>query len=60
MDHTGRPYTDASMRENGQKFALLYFGFTFCPDICPAELIKMKRIIEKLDKLKVSFEHNIL
>eukprot|EP00924_Labyrinthula_sp_SR-Ha-C_P003236 maker-scaffold_15-snap-gene-3.27-mRNA-1 protein AED:0.02 eAED:0.02 QI:85/1/1/1/1/1/2/50/263 len=50
VDHTGRPYTDKHMRENGHGYALLYFGFTFCPDICPAELIKMKRIIEKLDK----------
>lgn len=43
------------MREGGHKFALLYFGFTFCPDICPAELIKMKRIIDTLDNSKVGF-----
>lgn len=49
VDHNGVPFTDASLNQGGDKFALLYFGFTFCPDICPAELIKMKRIIERLD-----------
>jgi len=50
VDHTGRAVTDATLREKGE-FALLYFGFTYCPDICPAELIKMKNIVEKLDAL---------
>mmetsp|Transcript_121 Transcript_121/g.160 ORF Transcript_121/g.160 Transcript_121/m.160 type:complete len:283 (-) Transcript_121:471-1319(-) len=51
VDHTGRPVTDATLREKGE-FALLYFGFTYCPDICPAELIKMKKIVEKLDHIE--------
>lgn len=31
VDHAGRPLTDAAYRG---RFALLYFGFTYCPDIC--------------------------
>jgi len=27
---------------------LLYFGFTYCPDICPNELIRMRAVIETL------------
>lgn len=51
VDHTGKAVTDASLREKGE-FALLYFGFTYCPDICPAELIKMKKIVDKLDHIE--------
>ena len=28
----------------------MYFGFTFCPDICPNELVKIGKIFDKLEK----------
>jgi protein SCO1/2 len=34
-DHTGRRVTQADFRG---RYMLVYFGFTFCPDICPGEL----------------------
>ena len=34
-DHTGRTVTDADYRGS---FMLVFFGFTFCPDVCPTEL----------------------
>lgn len=34
-DHTGKLRTDADFR--GQ-LMLVYFGFTYCPDICPTDL----------------------
>lgn len=37
-DHTGKVFTDKNLR--GQ-YAMIYFGFTFCPAICPTELQKM-------------------
>ena len=30
------------------EFALLYFGFTYCPDICPSELVKVGKVIDGL------------
>ena len=28
------------------KYYLIYFGFTFCPDVCPVSLMKMARSVE--------------
>jgi protein SCO1/2 len=34
-DHTGRAVTEADF---AGRFMLVYFGFTYCPDVCPTEL----------------------
>jgi protein SCO1/2 len=47
VDHTGSVVSRATLKG---KYLLLYFGFTFCPDICPEELKKMSRVINDLDK----------
>ena len=31
-----------------QKLMLIYFGFTYCPDVCPTTLIKVSDIIDRL------------
>ena len=49
VDQDGKPVTDATYQ--GQ-FTLLYFGFTYCPDICPSELVKVGEIINELEKRK--------
>ena len=35
---------------------LIYFGFTYCPDVCPTTLIKMADVIDRLgdDALQVN------
>jgi cytochrome oxidase Cu insertion factor (SCO1/SenC/PrrC family) len=35
IDHTGRRRSDADFRG---KLLLVYFGFTYCPDVCPTDL----------------------
>lgn len=43
--HTGKPFTAADLRGRP---ALLYFGFTYCPDICPTELGYIAMIMRAL------------
>ena len=31
-----------------QKLMLIYFGFTYCPDVCPTTLIKVSDVIDRL------------
>lgn len=44
-DHTGKAVTDADYRG---KHLLIYFGYTFCPDVCPTELSTMAAAMDKL------------
>jgi protein SCO1/2 len=43
--HTGATFTEADLLG---KPTLLYFGFTFCPDICPTELGYIAKIMRGL------------
>src|SRR3546814_18009498 len=43
-DHTGRRVTDADYRG---KFLLIYFGYAYCPDVCPTELRSEERRVGK-------------
>lgn len=45
VDCDGVPRTNASYEG---KFLLYYFGFTYCPDICPTELVKIGKIMYEL------------
>lgn len=45
VDQTGQPRTDRDFRG---KLMLLYFGYTYCPDVCPTTLLS---IAEALDAL---------
>lgn len=45
VDHNGVRKTNDDFL--GQ-WVLLYFGFTFCPDICPDELNKMASVVDNL------------
>ena len=43
--HTGKIVTD---QDFGGKFMLVYFGYTYCPDICPTSLQTMTLALEAL------------
>ena len=45
LDQHGQPFSEKDLLG---KFALVYFGFTFCPDICPDELEKMAAAVKQI------------
>lgn len=47
INQDGQRFTDKDLHG---EFALLYFGFTHCPDICPDELEKVSEAINLVDK----------
>jgi len=45
IDHTGKPRTEQDFKG---KLLLVYFGFTYCPDICPTDLQDIGLAIDQL------------
>ena len=45
IDHSGQERRDTDYRG---KLMLIYFGFTYCPDICPTDLLNMSLAIDQL------------
>ncbi|KAK9460876.1 SCO1/SenC-domain-containing protein [Lipomyces oligophaga] len=52
-DTNGNLFTEADLKN---KFSLIYFGFTLCPDICPEELDKMAIIVKELKTLGIDIQ----
>jgi protein SCO1/2 len=48
IDHDGQPF-DLSRLQN--RWSLLFFGFTNCPDVCPATLTVLTQVERKLQDL---------
>jgi protein SCO1 len=55
-DHLGKPRTLADYRG---KVTIIFFGFVFCPDVCPSTLATYNEVMGKLgkdaDKVQVLF-----
>ncbi len=45
VDSAGHPVTDQAFRG---KYMLVYFGYTFCPDVCPTTLADVATALDKL------------
>jgi protein SCO1/2 len=48
VNTAGETVTEASFRG---RWMLLYFGFTFCPDVCPTDLQTISAALDKLGPL---------
>ncbi len=46
-DHTGKAVTDQDFRG---RYMLVYFGYTFCPDVCPTSLSAMAAALDQVPK----------
>jgi protein SCO1/2 len=44
-DHTGKRVTDADFRG---RYMLVFFGFTYCPDVCPSTLQVVSDALDRL------------
>ncbi|MGI9386836.1 MAG: SCO family protein, partial [Methyloligellaceae bacterium] len=44
-DHRGKRVTDRDFRG---RFMLVYFGYTYCPDVCPADLQILSTALESI------------
>jgi len=45
VDHTGKTVTDADFHG---RYMLVYFGYTYCPDVCPTELAVVAQALDAL------------
>ncbi len=44
IDSSGHPVTDRSFRG---KWMLVYFGYTYCPDVCPTTLQTISNVLDQ-------------
>ena len=45
IDHTGQAVTEESF---GDRYLLIYFGYAYCPDVCPTELLVIGQAVDAL------------
>lgn len=46
-DHLGRPFTEASLRD---QWTLLMIGYTSCPDVCPFTLANLEHVLAEVSQ----------
>ncbi|MEE4378327.1 MAG: SCO family protein [Candidatus Competibacteraceae bacterium] len=44
-NQSGEPFTHAALKD---RWSLLFFGYTFCPDVCPATLAQLNQLHNRL------------
>ena len=50
-DHHGQPFTQDSLRGG---WTLVFFGFTYCPDICPTTMAFLNQLLGELEGTEVA------
>ena len=57
VDHNGRRVTQDIFNDH---YVLLYFGFTYCPAICPTELQKISAVLKRFEETDPELLEKIL
>lgn len=57
IDHTGAPFNRESV--TGQ-WTLIFFGFTFCPDICPTTMVELNEFIKLIEGTEVENQFQVV
>ena len=52
VNQYGEPY----LSESRSKKKVLYFGYTFCPDVCPLDILKISRLVDQSPELINNFD----
>ena len=52
INQHGEPY----LSELRSKKKVLYFGYTFCPDVCPLDILKISRLVDQSPELINNFD----
>ena len=47
IDQTGRPFDEARLQG---KYRLVYFGYSYCPDVCPVDLQKLMQGLRAFER----------
>jgi protein SCO1/2 len=47
VQHDGTPFSNATMRD---KWTLMFFGFSYCPDICPTTMQSLMNSVNKVEQ----------
>lgn len=51
IDQDGKPVTDADFKG---RYRLMYFGYTFCPDVCPTDAAVLSRGLQAYEKARAA------
>ncbi len=46
IDHNGQPFR---LQDQRGKLVVIFFGYTYCPDICPTELSSLATVLKTLE-----------
>jgi protein SCO1 len=47
IDQDGKPFDS---RRLAGRYAIFYFGYTFCPDVCPTDMLAIGKALRELDR----------